>query len=734
VIVKQTVARLLRKLGLRLDAFSAVSPLTPERVIGNADFVVQPVYLRRMVRPAEADRIIAGNEHALTALFERLVAAPTTDLRAALSRAALQVIDFEVDPMARTISSTAIELLMKDNAEASERMWEEASVLVRQLAAGYTLFSAGARVARAIGAQVSDEELLTRNYDWIISLLRDVVEGRAMLAVRDAFDQPRPKPAIPRRSSHRFEANPGVYVELGELRLSHQPYPSMLGEIGRDAARVEGLDAFLSLVGNEPDDDLPSRFPSLVLEQAEQARAAVKGLLRAVLKNAGPERGFGVALALLRRQLPAESVEDVQPLVTAWVRTAVRSPLLVRQLLASGYITLAQLQTLNVELLSGDPFNLRNASFVIHFAHFALVTEACLEPKDLVETLRALVMLDPHVVQSSDVLRVELLELTALFWELRAPPSRTWAAPGSKQPFEALAGAVGADPRAAYAELRAQVETGELVALLRKLHQLRPLANPGFAFAWMQLVSDAHLLARVFSSKAAIPVFAVLLADWAALLGCLGADARAFRVAHRAFARLLLVAKRDCPVLLGSSLNGVLLNLLPFRLVALRGFLLSLEATGEPGLSHRSLPAISGSRYAIMPVVEAVEAHPAAAHGFIAGRPASAMLVDVLVSASVPARMAVLEALIDRVRGPDAEFFARVAGDVVASASAKQPGQVVPLGEALARVVFQRLATAGPRPNALRLAAEAAFKEGSPAWLALGGREALRRIVRKVLP
>ena len=110
---------------------------------------------------------------------------------------------------------------------------------------------------------------------------------------------------------------------------------------------------------------------------------------------------------------------EAQSYVLVWIRSTLRSCLVIRELFAHRLVTVEQLDKLFTEFLNADPFNTRNAGFVIKFLHFALIETQCFQPESVMSTLYVLRSVNEGQVEQGYL--PAFTELQKLFDEMDAP-------------------------------------------------------------------------------------------------------------------------------------------------------------------------------------------------------------------------------------------------------------------------------------------------------------------------
>jgi hypothetical protein len=180
-------------------------------------------------------------------------------------------------------------------------------------------------------------------------------------------------------------------MELNDLSLSQQAFPLIDLQVkDKQSGSDPEWDQYLSRCQKLVSTDLSQRVDGLddslasLLERApsvtgalnfDRFRLILRTILRWVLK-VGTTDFDKVACQIIERLvrfIPRPLLVKSHEFVLLWIKTTLRNPLVIRVFLTQNMLTVAQLDRLFTELLNTDPFNARNAAFVIKFLHYGLI-------------------------------------------------------------------------------------------------------------------------------------------------------------------------------------------------------------------------------------------------------------------------------------------------------------------------------------------------------------------------
>jgi CCR4-NOT transcription complex subunit 1 len=444
--IKHHIQALFSRLGVSLSLFASVPELFPDKWQGNYDFVLTPFSLHRLATPAEIDRIANFDEPTFTTILTPQVFIPdhpdlarfpeiAERLRAKIIAKAFSIVQSEGEGLSRAASSTANSLIAKDfsGAAESDQMIEDAVILTKQLCAGLTLFRAPMKLQRPFfqhlhnGEEALDQDWLDqvarRNYDWVIQLLRDVVEFRALRVVHQVIDKSeelRNQAAQTRSrvlSSPFLPPKPGlspqqqqIYAELSDLSLSQQAYPVLEGQTkSKTAVAIDpDFDKQLSLLvkqipldssrPSEGFDENTTRFVDTCAKMVDKQispdrfQLILKTILKHILKanHDAFERIMCQALGQMCQAVTRKMIADSQPLVVTWVRTWLRGQAVIREFVRLGLLTVPQLDELLTELLNADPLNTRNMWSIVRLVKYLLIDVQAFPEHEMTSTLSVL--------------------------------------------------------------------------------------------------------------------------------------------------------------------------------------------------------------------------------------------------------------------------------------------------------------------------------------------------------
>lgn len=436
LVIKHHIQMLFRQMQVDLAMFTSTPDLFPEKCQNNFDFLMPPFSLRHMASAQDVERICMFDEAVFSQFISQHIIIPDAPgasiqpedkerMRHTVSQLALQHVRTEGKTLSRIASSTARELILKDFAgeQETEQMIEDAVLLTRQLAAGLTLFTAPAKISRQLcaglrrGNALNSEwldQIAQVNYDLIVQLLRDVVEILALKAVRQAIDNSdEARAALFKQRSERLQpfllpikAGPQqqqVYDDLNRLFLSQQPMMDLQTndkQVGPDPEFDQYLAKFPKPTEYTKDclDDSAMQLLEHCPSFGEKGPSfdRLRSILNTVLKWAvkvNHSAFDGVVCKILAhvcRYAQQHDIVEAQSYVLVWIRTTLRSPSVIRELLVHHLVTVEQLDKLFTELLNADPFNTRNAGFIIKFVHFALFEAQLFAPEAVISTLYVL--------------------------------------------------------------------------------------------------------------------------------------------------------------------------------------------------------------------------------------------------------------------------------------------------------------------------------------------------------
>lgn len=476
LMIKQHILALFRRMNVELSMFATIPDLFPDNYQNNFDFLLPPFSLRHMASTADVERICAFDEVAFAQFAMPHIVIPDDPIlqehpevrdkmRQLILKQAYQHVKTEGTILSTNAAATAAVLILKDFASAQETdlMIEDAVLLTKQLAAGLTLFTAPAKIPRPFCAALRKvaenanpdwlDQIAQQNYAWIVQLLRDVVEFLALREVHKRVDHSEEERAILlKQRSTAIQPYPippkqglapqqqHVYSEVSDIALSQQPFPLIdLQTKEKQVAIDQEFESYLAKLqkscsldaARDRSDDTVAQL----LEQCptfgerglsvERLKSILKAILKWVVKASQPgfHRVICHIVANVCRYVPQRELIQAQSSVVMWIRTTLRSPIVIRELVIQHLVTVEQLDRLFTELLNEDPFNARNANFIIEFVYYAINEVQLFPANAVISTLSVLCALGPEEMeQLQDVAMRYAEELQAVFAEMDAPP------------------------------------------------------------------------------------------------------------------------------------------------------------------------------------------------------------------------------------------------------------------------------------------------------------------------
>jgi CCR4-NOT transcription complex subunit 1 len=444
LFIKNHIQALFSKLGVSLGRFATLPVFFPEKIQNNFDFLLPPFSLTHLASAADAERIATFDENTFAAFVAPHFVIPDTPavarssdkrehMRAKLNRTLFDILKSDGQGMAEIAVSTATELILKDFliAAETEQMIEDAIVLTKQLVSGLNLFTAPARIARQFCLALKKDEdasdgdwielIAEKNYEWFIQLLRDVVELRSLKLVQTAVeksDETRMKMLQSRRSRSipamlqptkqgLTSQQQQIYWDLNDLSLSQQPYP-ILDMQGKDkqAKTDPEFETYLTRFQKQlqleysRSDQLDEQALSLLDRcptlndkiTIDRFRLILKTILRSVNKVNQPvfEKIVCQILSQIIQCVPRQMLARTQDFLLGMIRTTLKSPVVICEFLKLRMLQIGQLDQLFTDLLDTDPFNARNAWFVVKFLKVALLDHHLFSENDVLSTLSVL--------------------------------------------------------------------------------------------------------------------------------------------------------------------------------------------------------------------------------------------------------------------------------------------------------------------------------------------------------
>ena len=464
LMIKHHIQALFRRMKVELSMFASIPDLFPDKVEGNYDFLLPPFSLKHMSSASDVDRIINFDETAFPQFIASHIVIPDDPvlqehpevrdkIKHLVMQQAFQYVRGEGTSLAAIAASTAKSLVLKDFAAAqeTEQMIEDATLLTKQLAAGLTLFTAPTKISRGFCTAIKRggeglnpdwlDQIAQENYAWIVQLLRDVVETLALREVHQAVDHSeearaqilKQKPVTQQRFMMPMKQGlpphqQQVYDELNDICLPQQPFPLIDLQTREKQVPIDPeFESYLlklqtSCSFDEAVNQLLAQCPTFGEKglSIDRLKSILKTILKWVVKVNQPDfhRVVCQILANVCRYVPQRDLHEAQKSVIMWIRTTLRSSVVIRELVIQHLVTVEQLDRLFTELLNEDPCNSRNATFVVEFIHYALQKNVQLFPANaVISTLSVLC-----AAGQTEIEHPYFDELCALFNEMDAPP------------------------------------------------------------------------------------------------------------------------------------------------------------------------------------------------------------------------------------------------------------------------------------------------------------------------
>ena len=444
LLIKNHISNLFERMGVSYKKFTAIPILFPAKTQNNYDYILPYFSLQCSISPPDIDRIINFDENALGQFINQYIIVPEITnydykpeikdkIKMILVQKAITLIRNEGTKLSNIVSSTASTLILKDfmlfhDADDST-ISEMASTLTNQLSSGITIISSNIEIPRQFSSSLKDsdkldqqiiESVIELNYSWIEQLLRDIVKIRSWKAVQkdiehaDEFRQQNGiYPTIVNNYSHALKQEfynqmRHVYADLSELFLTMQPYPKIEPNQDKQVQSDQEFDNYLlqfynlfpyDMNSNEQSNEAIEAFlnksPDLSGKSITYERfiSILKSLYKAVVKNLSCSHEMIICKLLekIARCVPNSYIIKSKSYSITWIKSVIRSPVIINQLLVLGLISTTKLDQLFTELLNADPFNSKNVTFITNVINYLIDDgKGTIQPENILSTLGGL--------------------------------------------------------------------------------------------------------------------------------------------------------------------------------------------------------------------------------------------------------------------------------------------------------------------------------------------------------
>ena len=478
--IKQHILGLLTSKGIRIKLFDNIPNFFPSKIDDNYDFLLKPFSLTHFLPPQDIDKMISFDDTILRNFVQQYIVIPDNfkasaklkeQLKITIAKQAFTHIPNEGANLAKTASSTVLELIKKDfqNVSPPEVMYQPAYEMTKQLAASLSLYTAPMKISRSLHqnlhavADKSKEEfdpewiddIVTKNYDWISQLLRDIVSLKAWKYVKEQLkriidDEKNKKsrsisilpPGLNTNSSSDLQYVYGDYIEIP---LSQQPFPitefSLAKEkqISPDTNFDDILKNFRKYIPEQQNTDLQpyedavqkllSKCPNFISAPTDfvHFRSIIKSILKCSAK--AQSIPFEVALCQVLEKIvtsvPPHLVEEIKGYVLSWVHTLLPSHV-VCELVRLKLVDEKDLDKEFTALINSDPFNTKVLLHIMQTLYYGMRETSKLNPRKMISTLTIVCTIPPSQLDVSKEPTKQryqqyLQNLTATFEKVYAP-------------------------------------------------------------------------------------------------------------------------------------------------------------------------------------------------------------------------------------------------------------------------------------------------------------------------
>lgn len=425
--IKNSIQGLFSLYNVRCEEFSSIIKPFPKKTIDNFDYVLQPFSLKSMLNEQNIEKLVNFQEQYFLEFVNSLIQIPNTNglsfplysTKNAICNFAFSLIKKESPHIASTAADTATVLVTKDFSEYGPDMIQASISTIKALTHSLSEYAA-TKVGQLLHLIICKEckngdyewcdIVAQKNYQWIVQLLRDISEYKALSMISKTINLNYQK-----SNAVVSDAVKNAYQILSDVQLGIHPFSLFECRQNRENDIEKNLkfEQFLNLFSTtqegkvlNPPEEVMGLYPNLpVIVEQSRFQSILKTILRfAVMKAPGIlDEEISMVLEMFSKGVSKNLIDSASSTIIFWIRGPLHSPIIIATLLRLGFVGSEALSQLFEEQINEAPVNPKTILHVIRILSYLLLENTIFVPESFISSLFAVYCIHSSHLESFSI-------------------------------------------------------------------------------------------------------------------------------------------------------------------------------------------------------------------------------------------------------------------------------------------------------------------------------------------